>query len=408
MLFRSLQAARISDYSIAQFRFLQRLLFVHGRWIYGRTGRYVLATFWKEMVFYLLQAYFQGYNGFTGTSFFESTSLTVFNTIFTSLPVILPAIFDKDLSAATLMAVPELYTFGQRNMAFNMKLYFGWMFLGVSESVIIFFTIFYVYGMSHFPVWVDLFAVGQLAFGVAVIFINLKLFVMEVHSRTAIIMGGFVLSLLGWFLWNVILAALFSARVGPYFVRDAFIKGFGQTWMWWCVTFLVLAELTVYELAIKVVRRTLWPTDQHVMQEMEEVNGVKDLCSERGESAGGDGGKDGAMSIKTVTSASSTAEGRFSWPWERHSRHVVVEEYLPPSFTPPAEERENPMEAPGRASDAGKKMRVRWTRGKSPVPGVSVPDVRITEADVVQSPVEVQTPGSGGMRVEGGTPGEAK
>ena len=32
-----LQAARVADYSIAQFRFLQRLLFVHGRWIYART-----------------------------------------------------------------------------------------------------------------------------------------------------------------------------------------------------------------------------------------------------------------------------------------------------------------------------------------------------------------------------------
>lgn len=42
-----LQAARIADYSVAQFRFLQRLLLVHRRWNYLRTGKYVLATFWK-------------------------------------------------------------------------------------------------------------------------------------------------------------------------------------------------------------------------------------------------------------------------------------------------------------------------------------------------------------------------
>lgn len=42
-----LQAARISDYSIAQFRFLQKLLLVHGRWNYIRTAKYVLVTFWK-------------------------------------------------------------------------------------------------------------------------------------------------------------------------------------------------------------------------------------------------------------------------------------------------------------------------------------------------------------------------
>lgn len=32
-----LQAARVADYSIAQFRFLQRLLLVHGRYEYVRT-----------------------------------------------------------------------------------------------------------------------------------------------------------------------------------------------------------------------------------------------------------------------------------------------------------------------------------------------------------------------------------
>lgn len=45
-----LQAARTSDYSIAKFRFLVKLLCVHGRWNYGRTCRYTVGTFWKEMV----------------------------------------------------------------------------------------------------------------------------------------------------------------------------------------------------------------------------------------------------------------------------------------------------------------------------------------------------------------------
>ena len=41
-----MQAARTSDYSIGQFRFLQKLLLVHGRWNYIRTGKYILGTFW--------------------------------------------------------------------------------------------------------------------------------------------------------------------------------------------------------------------------------------------------------------------------------------------------------------------------------------------------------------------------
>jgi phospholipid-translocating ATPase len=45
-----LQAARTSDYSIAQFKFLVKLLLVHGRWNYIRTCKYTVGTFWKEMV----------------------------------------------------------------------------------------------------------------------------------------------------------------------------------------------------------------------------------------------------------------------------------------------------------------------------------------------------------------------
>jgi phospholipid-translocating ATPase len=61
-----LQAARTSDYAIAQFRFLTKLLLVHGRWNYIRTCKYTLATFWKEFLFFITAAYFQHYTGYTG------------------------------------------------------------------------------------------------------------------------------------------------------------------------------------------------------------------------------------------------------------------------------------------------------------------------------------------------------
>ena len=48
-----LQASRVADFSIAQFRFLQRLLLVHGRWNYVRTAKFILWTYWKEMFFYM-------------------------------------------------------------------------------------------------------------------------------------------------------------------------------------------------------------------------------------------------------------------------------------------------------------------------------------------------------------------
>jgi len=286
-----LQAARISDYSIAQFRFLQRLLFVHGRWNYIRTAKYILGTFWKEVVFYLVQAQYQHYNGYTGTSIFESTSLTVFNTLFTSLPVILPGIFDKDLSADTLMSVPELYTYGQKSKGFNVKNYIGWMFMAVAESVIIFNASYHIYGVSILSDDdAGLYALGTLAFTLCVIFINIKLFLIECHNRTAVIISGLLISCTGWFVWNLFLSGIFSRTPGPYVVKDAFIEGFGRNALWWLTAFIILCALIIFELAVVMVRRSLWPTDQDLMKEVEHIDGVMDVmkehAAERGEIVG--------------------------------------------------------------------------------------------------------------------------
>lgn len=170
-----LQAARIADYSIAQFRFLQRLLFVHGRWNYIRTSKYVLATFWKEIFFFLGQAHYQTFAGFTGTSLYENWSLTIFNGIFTSLPVIVLGILDQDLKAETLLRFPELYNFGQESKGFNFSKFLAWSLLAAAESCVLFYGVWAVYREMQFTEDSTLYAMGSGAFTVGVIFINVKL-----------------------------------------------------------------------------------------------------------------------------------------------------------------------------------------------------------------------------------------
>lgn len=170
-----LQAARVADYSIAKFRFLQRLLLVHGHWNYARTAKYVLATFWKEMLFYSAQVMYQRWNGYTGTSLYESDSLAVWNTLFTSLCVMLPAIFEQDLSADTLLAMPELYKYGQDSKGFSVTKYFSWMAVAICEGLIIYFTAYILYGVAQITIDQGLFAFGDLAFSACAVFINFKL-----------------------------------------------------------------------------------------------------------------------------------------------------------------------------------------------------------------------------------------
>jgi phospholipid-translocating ATPase len=171
-----LQAARVADYSIAQFRFLSRLLLVHGRYDYVRTAAFILWTFWKEMFFYMPTTMYQRFNGYTGTSLYENWSLTVLNTLFTSLCVVIPGIFEKDLSRETLLAVPELYVFGQRDGGLNAAKYFWWMLGAVTEGMVVWWGCWAGYGaFTEATADAGLFAIGDLAFTTCILWTNWKL-----------------------------------------------------------------------------------------------------------------------------------------------------------------------------------------------------------------------------------------
>ncbi|CAG8606399.1 18975_t:CDS:2, partial [Racocetra fulgida] len=132
-----LQAARSSDYSISQFRFLENLLFVHGRWSYIRVSKFALGTLYKCMCFYLTQGLFQLFTAFSGTSLYEQWSLASYNTLFTSLPVMVIGVFEKDLNYDTLIAIPSLYKIGQENKEFNLKIFFSWMIGAICHAIAI-------------------------------------------------------------------------------------------------------------------------------------------------------------------------------------------------------------------------------------------------------------------------------
>ncbi|CEL05387.1 Putative Phospholipid-transporting ATPase [Aspergillus calidoustus] len=269
-----LQAARISDYSIAQFRFLLKLLLVHGRWNYMRACKYTLGTFWKEILFYLTQALYQRWNGYTGTSLYEPWSLSMFNTLFTSLAVIFLGIFTKDLSASTLLAVPELYTKGQRHEGFNIKLYLAWTFMGTCEAMLVYFIMYSLFGNILFTTSGanDIFSAGLLTYSACVVIINAKLQALEVHNKTYLSLAVFIISVGGWFCWNMILSKQYDFKSGDgiYHVPSNFIFHSGHDLAFWVVLLVTVAAVLIFEIAVSSVRANLFPTDVDVFQEYEK------------------------------------------------------------------------------------------------------------------------------------------
>ncbi|KAI0161169.1 phospholipid-translocating P-type ATPase [Hypoxylon sp. FL1284] len=252
-----LQAARVADYAIAQFRFLQRLLLVHGRWNYVRTAKFILATFWKEMYFYLPTAMYQRYNGYSGTSLFENWSLTVFNTLFTSLCVICLGIWEQDLSAETLLAIPELYVHGQRDRELNIPRFVRWMAGAAAEGVLVWLAAWAAYNVYGQPRDDGLFAFGDLVFTVGVLWINWKIFIIETHHKTAIVLGAFGLTIAGWWAWNAFLAGVYAPQPSPYPARDGFTDTFGQDPLWWLTLVIVVVALIVVEMVYKAAKRRM-------------------------------------------------------------------------------------------------------------------------------------------------------
>ncbi|KAJ7904440.1 phospholipid-translocating ATPase [Mycena olivaceomarginata] len=140
-----LQAANSSDYAIAQFRFLKKLLLVHGHWSYARNGVMILNFFYKNIVPTFVLFWFQIYNGWSATYVFAYVYILFYNSLFTLLPVVAIGVFDRFIDAHVLMAVPELYRFGRERHWFNLKNFFIYMVDGIYQSVIIYFFIMFAY-----------------------------------------------------------------------------------------------------------------------------------------------------------------------------------------------------------------------------------------------------------------------
>ena len=106
------QAAMSSDFAIAQFRFLQRLVLVHGRWSYRRMAESISNFFYKNMVWTWGIFWFEIFCNFDITYPFDYTYILCFNLFFTSIPVAVMGILDQDVSDKVSLAVPQLYRRG--------------------------------------------------------------------------------------------------------------------------------------------------------------------------------------------------------------------------------------------------------------------------------------------------------
>ncbi|XP_030639450.1 phospholipid-transporting ATPase ID [Chanos chanos] len=135
-----IQAVLASDYSFSQFRFLQRLLLVHGRWSYLRMCRFLCYFFYKNFAFTMVHFWFGFFCGFSAQTVYDQYFITLYNIVYTSLPVLAMGIFDQDVPEQRSLEYPKLYEPGQLNLLFNKREFFICIAQGIYTSVVLFFV----------------------------------------------------------------------------------------------------------------------------------------------------------------------------------------------------------------------------------------------------------------------------
>ncbi|XP_059527869.1 phospholipid-transporting ATPase VD isoform X3 [Myotis daubentonii] len=198
-----MQAVMASDFAISQFKHLSKLLLVHGHWCYTRLSNMILYFFYKNVAYVNLLFWYQFFCGFSGTSMTDYWVLIFFNLLFTSAPPVIYGVLEKDVSAETLVQLPELYKSGQESEAYLPLTFWITLLDAFYQSLVCFFVPYYTYQGSD----VDIFTFGN-PLNTASLFIILLHLVIESKSLTWIHMLVIVGSILSYFFFALAFGAM--------------------------------------------------------------------------------------------------------------------------------------------------------------------------------------------------------
>ncbi|KAK1415692.1 hypothetical protein QVD17_31477 [Tagetes erecta] len=259
-----MQAVMASDFAIAQFRFLTDLLLVHGRWSYMRLCKVVSYFFYKNLTFTLTQFWYNFQTGYSGQRFYDDWFQSLYNVIFTALPVIIVGLLDKDVSASLSKKYPQLYKEGIQNAFFNWRVVGTLACFSVYQSVIVynFAVASSTTGLTSAGRILGLWDISTAAFTALVITVNLRLLMMcnTVTRWHSISVGG---SIIAWFIFIFIYSLIFVNK-GTYFTIYVLMS----TAYLYLIAILVPIVALLGDFLYQGFQRWFYPYDYQIVQEI--------------------------------------------------------------------------------------------------------------------------------------------
>ncbi|XP_047545933.1 probable phospholipid-transporting ATPase IA isoform X10 [Vanessa atalanta] len=265
-----LQAVCASDYSIAQFRFLVRLLLVHGAWNYSRISKLILYSFYKNICLYVIELWFAIYSAWSGQILFERWTIGFYNVIFTALPPFAIGLFDKICSPEIMLRHPVLYIPSQQGLLFNVRVFWVWAVNALLHSVLLFWLP--VLLTSHHVLWSSgkdggYLVLGNFVYTFVVATVCLKAG-LATHSWTWVTHVSIWGSLALWFLFILVYSNLY-----PVVVIGAVMRGMDRmvfsSLVFWFGLLLVPVATLLPDLVITVVHNSAFKTMTEAVRESE-------------------------------------------------------------------------------------------------------------------------------------------
>ncbi|KAI8906468.1 hypothetical protein EDD86DRAFT_240841, partial [Gorgonomyces haynaldii] len=264
-----LQAARAADFAIAQFRFLKKLLLVHGNWAYSRICKVILYAFYKNITLYLIQFWFSFDNGFSGQTVFETWTQASYNIAFAFFQPLAIGVFDQFVTARMLDKYPQLYHNGQVNKFYNATNFWTCIANTFFHSLFLYVAFRGVYsegemlpGGNIANQWVF----GQMLYTAELITITIKA-ALTIDTWVNFTFFAFFGSIALWFVGLPL-----YAFIGPKILVGEELNGMNEMMFtslaFWMAIILIPLLVNMRDYVWKFVRRLMYPMDHHIIQEM--------------------------------------------------------------------------------------------------------------------------------------------
>lgn len=279
------QASMAADFSIPQFRFLERLLLVHGGWYYNRISFMMKYFFYKNFVFGFSIFFCNALTMFSGQSAFQDWFLSLYNVLFTAFPVGVVAVLDQDVKSISRLRFPTLYMQGQRNQCFTAWKITLWLVNGIIQALLCVSAILLSYSKHSDRKngqMVDIYAVGTTMFTSIVLIVNLQMAI-SIQYWTWIHHAAIWGECFIWFIFLLVMGELPHGKIIE--LHKLFISVLAPTSSFYIIVLMGTAIALLPSFVVMSFFRNFFPEDYQIIQEIERDNQIHDSTCKKKKSS---------------------------------------------------------------------------------------------------------------------------